>query len=94
MNSRKDSNKSTGRNYSYDKKYESSATQIKNREERNLSRRHAEHKLAEHLGVAGAKKKLKGKDIDHKKSLKGGGSNKASNLRIRSVHSNRGDKTY
>ena len=36
---------------------------------------------------------LKGKDIDHKKPLQAGGSNEDSNLRIRDVHENRGDKS-
>ena len=37
---------------------------------------------------------LKGKDVDHKKALSAGGSGAMSNLRIRSVHSNRADKSY
>lgn len=36
---------------------------------------------------------LKNKDIDHVEPLQAGGSNEPSNWRIRSVHSNRGDKT-
>lgn len=95
MNKRKDSNKATGRNYTYDDKYESSATQIKNRESRNLARKHALESVAKTHGLDAAKKALKGKDIDHIKSLKGGGSRTAkSNLRVRSIHANRGDKTY
>jgi len=39
------------------------------------------------------KAKLKGKDVDHKKPLKKGGSNSMKNLRIRSVSKNRGDKS-
>lgn len=36
-----------------------------------------------------------GVDIDHTKSIKGGGAPRSlSNLRRRSVHANRGDKTY
>lgn len=38
--------------------------------------------------------KLKGKDVDHKLSLKGGGSNARSNLRLRDPSANRGDKTF
>lgn len=37
------------------------------------------------------KSKLKGKDVDHKKPLRKGGSNSKSNLRIRSRSSNRAD---
>lgn len=37
------------------------------------------------------KSKLKGKDVDHIKPIKSGGSNEASNLRVRSVASNRSD---
>lgn len=35
-----------------------------------------------------------GIDVDHKKSIKGGGTNAPPNLRLRSAHANRGDKTY
>jgi hypothetical protein len=75
------------RNYSYDTKYENSPQQIKNREARNRARAEETRKLG--------KAAVKGKDIDHTKSLKGGGSRTAaSNLRVRSVHANRGDKTF
>lgn len=37
---------------------------------------------------------LKGKDVDHRLSIKGGGSNARSNLRLRSPHANRSDKTF
>lgn len=95
-NKRKDSNKATGRDYSKDKSYENSPTQIKNREERNLARAHALHSVAKthNLTPAQAKKKMHDKDVDHKKSLKGGGSNLKKNTRWRSIHSNRGDKTF
>ena len=36
-------------------------------------------------------KAIAGKDIDHKTKLKNGGTNARSNLRVRSVKSNRGD---
>jgi hypothetical protein len=75
------------RNYSYDKKYENSPAQIKNREARNRARAEETRKLG--------KAAVKGKDIDHIKSLKGGGSKTAaSNLRVRSIHANRGDKHF
>lgn len=61
------------------RKYNSSAKQKKNRAQRNAARKKA--------GVAGKG----GKDIDHRKKLKDGGTNKKSNLRKRSVKSNRAD---
>lgn len=39
-------------------------------------------------------KALEGKDLDHVKPLAAGGSNDPSNWRIRSVHENRGDKSF
>lgn len=48
---------------------------------RHRARRIAEHKLG--------KAALKGKDVDHIRTLQSGGSNSASNLRARSIHSNR-----
>jgi hypothetical protein len=35
-----------------------------------------------------------GIDVDHKLALRGGGSNAPTNLRLRSAHANRGDKTF
>jgi hypothetical protein len=46
--------------------------------------------LKKELGMAA----LKGKDVDHIKSIKGGGGNSRSNLRLRNPHANRGDKTF
>jgi hypothetical protein len=40
------------------------------------------------------KKALEGLDIDHKDPLSAGGSNEPSNWRVRSVASNRGDKSF
>ena len=37
------------------------------------------------------KSAVKGKDVDHKRTLKSGGSNEASNLRVRSISENRSD---
>ena len=70
----------------YDKAYQARPEQVKKRVARNKARR-------EMLKIHG-KAALKGKDIDHKKALEAGGSGAMSNLRIRSVHSNRADKSY
>jgi hypothetical protein len=96
MNTRPKSNKKTGRSYVYDSRYEESPTEIKHREERNLARKHALQSVAKahNIPISKAKAMKKGQDVDHIKSLKGGGSNKKSNTRWRSIHSNRGDKTY
>ena len=75
----------TKRNYAYDIKYESSPQQIKNREARNKARAEVTKKL----GAAA----VRGKDVDHKRPLALGGSNSASNLRVRSIAANRGDKS-
>jgi hypothetical protein len=39
-------------------------------------------------------KALQGKDLDHIKPLAAGGSNDPGNWRVRSVHENRGDKSF
>jgi hypothetical protein len=77
----------SGRVYSaYDKKYQATPEEVHKRVMRNKARR-------EMLRIHG-KAALKGKDVDHKKALSAGGSGAMSNLRIRSVHSNRADKSY
>jgi hypothetical protein len=65
------------------REYQGTPEQIKKRSERNKARREMEKKL----GAAA----IKGKDIDHKRPLRAGGSNRVSNLRVRTVHANRGD---
>ena len=55
---------------------------IKKRGMRNAARDEMEKKVG--------KGALKGKDVDHKRPLRSGGSNAASNLRVRSQHTNRG----
>lgn len=62
--------------------YQGTPEQIKNRSERNKARRLMEKKVG--------KAALKGKDVDHKKMIKDGGGNSPGNLRVRSVHANRG----
>ncbi len=65
------------------RKYNSSAKQKKNRATRNAARRRAEKN--------GRVRKGDGKDVDHKRKLKDGGSNKKSNTRILSKSKNRAD---
>jgi hypothetical protein len=74
--------KDTAGKKAYDTKYESSPQQVKNREERNLARAHAEKE--------GKVRKGDGLDVDHKKPLATGGSNKPSNQRVVSEKENRG----
>lgn len=65
-----------------DRGYNHEQTHIKGRTERNQARRI----MAKDLGEAA----IAGKDIDHKVMVKDGGTNKRSNLRVRSPHVNRG----
>jgi hypothetical protein len=62
--------------------YQGKPEQIKKRAQRNAAR-------AEMVKKHG-KAALAGKDVDHKKRIKHGGSNSASNLRVKSRSSNRG----
>ena len=81
-NKRKGSNKATGRDYSYDKAYESRPEQIKRRASRNAARRR--------LMAARGASRLRGKDVDH---VNGSPlDNRAKNLRITSKRYNRGRK--
>lgn len=70
----------------YDKAYEKTE-RYKVGHRMRLRARYAEVKK---LG----KEALKGIDIDHKHSIATGGDNDPSNWRLRSVHSNRGDKSF
>lgn len=81
-NKRKGSNLATGRDYSYDKKYESTPEQIKKRASRNRARRR--------LMRSRGKSSLKGKDVDHKNGNPL--DNRPSNLRVESKKKNRGRK--
>lgn len=62
--------------------YQGTPEQIAKRSQRNKARRLMEHKV----GAAA----IKGKDVDHKKMIKNGGSNAPSNLRLQSPKKNRG----
>lgn len=81
-NKRKGSNLATGRDYSYDKKYESSPEQIKKRASRNAARR----RVAASRGASA----VKGKDVNHKNGNPL--DNRASNLNVESKNKNRGRK--
>jgi hypothetical protein len=63
--------------------FQGTPEQIKKRAQRNAARK----LMAKKHGVAA----LAGKDVDHKKPIRAGGTNGASNLRLRSIKSNRGD---
>jgi hypothetical protein len=72
------------RNYKAEyQNYHAQPEQIKKRGERVKARRLMEKE--------GAVTKGDGKDVDHKKPLRSGGSTTRSNLRVRSVKSNRSD---
>ena len=64
--------------------YHGKPEQRKNRSKRVLARREME--------AAGRVKKGDKKDVDHKKPLASGGSNDISNLRVRSISTNRARK--
>jgi|TARA_R100000501_G_C2620684_1_gene113929 5-methylcytosine-specific restriction endonuclease McrA len=84
-NTRKKSNLKTGRNYTYDKKYAARPDQKKNRAKRNTARKQAIKAGKVRLGD-------RTRDVDHKKPLSKGGSNKKSNLRVMSASKNRAKK--
>ncbi len=57
-----------------------------------IKKRAARVKARRIMEKEGAVTKGDGKDVDHKVPLRKGGSTERSNLRVRSVKSNRGDK--
>lgn len=65
-----------------DRGYNAQPKIIAERSERNQARRI----VAKDLGKAA----IAGRDIDHKKMVKDGGTNARGNLRVRSIHANRG----
>lgn len=81
-NTRAKSNKKTGRDYTYDKKYQASEEQKKNRASRNAARA----KVTKAKGKAA----VKGKDIDHKNGNPRDNSSK--NLKVTTKKKNRGKK--
>ena len=62
--------------------YHAKPEQVKKRAMRNQARRDLMEEGRVHKGD--------GKDVDHKRPLRSGGSNAKSNLRVESVHKNRG----
>jgi hypothetical protein len=64
--------------------YQGTPEQIAKRSQRNKARREMEQTVG--------KAALAGKDVDHKRMIKDGGSNAKANLRVRSPHKNRGWK--
>jgi 5-methylcytosine-specific restriction endonuclease McrA len=84
-NKRPKSNLKTGRDYSYDKEYQKSPKQVKNRSARNKARKTAIKAGKVRLGD-------RTKDVDHKKPLSKGGSNGRKNTRVMSSSKNRAKK--
>jgi hypothetical protein len=77
----------SGRVYSaYDRAYEHRPEIKKKHAERLKARRHA-------IKLFG-KAAVQGMDVDHMRSLKAGGTTTDSNIRLRSIHANRSDKSY
>lgn len=74
------------RNYKQEMKTATARGEDKDRAKRNKARRHAE--------ACGKACKGDGKDIDHKKPLRSGGSAADSNTRVRSRSANRSDNGH
>lgn len=83
-------NKSTGRDYSYDKEYNKRT--VKDRVARNKARKMIEDELKARFGPSAAKAKMKGKDVDHKRPIKSGGTTSRRNIRLMSASKNRARK--
>lgn len=64
------------------REYQGRPEQVANRSERNKARRQMEKRVG--------KAALAGKDVDHKRPIRNGGTNAPSNLRVTSVEKNRG----
>ena len=80
-------NKSTGRDYSKDKIYNKKT--VKDRVLRNAARREMTEFLTKKHGAKTAKKLMRNMDVDHKKPVSQGGTNRLSNLRLQSKSKNR-----
>lgn len=74
---------SNGRDYAAEyARYHGRPEQIKERAQRNAARAQVKKKLGTAV--------IAGKDIDHKNAIRNGGGNGNGNLRVSSVHQNRG----
>lgn len=85
-------NKSTGRDYDREKDYEKKT--VEGRSSRNKARATYLAFLTEKYGAKRAKDMMHLKDVDHKKELSEGGSNKLSNLRLVSRSYNRSRRDH
>ena len=83
-NKRSKSNKATGRDYTYDKEYQKSPEQKRNRAKRNAARRRAIKSGSAKIGDR--------TDVDHVRPLSKGGSNSRRNTRVVKRSSNRAKK--
>jgi hypothetical protein len=83
-------NKSTGRDYTYDKKYNKRT--VKDRVERNKARRQMRSKLTKKYGKSKAASILRGKDVDHIRPIKSGGKTTKKNIRLIAKSKNRARK--
>lgn len=84
---KKGANKATGRDYSKAKIYNKKT--VRQRSLRNKARRQKLKELTARFGESRAKAMMKGKDVDHIKSIKSGGGNGSKNLRLVSRKKNR-----
>jgi hypothetical protein len=80
------------RNYRREERMQGLEKRKRERAARNRARYAYLKKLTAKYGATRAREMMEGKDVDHIKSLAEGGSNKPSNLALRSAHQNRGDK--
>jgi len=74
----------------YDKQYNKAT--VADRVKRNQARAAVRRELERKYGEAKAEKMMRGKDVAHIKSVRKGGGNSKSNLKLQSVAANRGRK--
>ena len=80
-------NKSTGRDYTQDAKYNKKT--VDDRVKRNKARSEMKQFLTKKYGATRANAMMKNMDVDHKKELSKGGSNNLSNLQLMPRSKNR-----
>jgi len=83
-------NKSTGRSYVYDAKYNKKT--VSDRVARNKARRMIKSELVKRHGKRKASSLMKGKDVDHKRPIKRGGKTTRKNIRLMLASRNRARK--